>query len=262
MDTLTNVLVLGLFFVFIVLLVGNLLAWFKPSLLVAFFNIGYIEGKNYKGLQKYGFDFINSPSYKWYARMSFGVAIIVLVVGMISVCSGFGQISEEDQSSEIDLLVPSVKDIHSKAKKLALEWNSDAKLMQIQVEIVNPSTSYVENPKILLQYESEKLDNEMFGVICKNNRCTGEAYQVQTTLISQNVSPILVDMIQVDCTDAAIITLENGGSKYLRTQAAFDLANLRFDFEGNLYWVIILSNEKEESFSITIDSSTGEVIES
>ena len=76
MDNPNNIPSFVLVLVFIVLLVGNIIVWFNPNLFIAFLNIGKVDGKDYKGLQKYGFAFINHPSYKWFVRIIFSLAFL------------------------------------------------------------------------------------------------------------------------------------------------------------------------------------------
>lgn len=195
-------------------------------------------------------------------------AMLLLSLLLIGFTIAVRNIKESINIDPTSFRILPVNTYYSEAFKIASEWESDAYLTRILATFTMPD----ENDALLIEYS--------FRSRLKPNRWLSVAYTTVTAQANvsegefseENQRPLTQEIdiatLPFDTLDAIIIAYNNGGSDFIQKHRGISqdsFVELQQENEGlgtgNLVWVVTLAADRFTTMYITLDSTSGEVIE-
>lgn len=162
-----------------------------------------------------------------------------------------------------------IKAYYAEVEEIAKEWRADAYLDDISSTFTMPH----EDEDLLIHYgfRSPSDPGSWLLVFCTASDpvqikvSEGKFQEGKNRPLTKEID---VNQLPFDNLDAITIAYENGGKDFIQKHNSIDpdsLVQLRQENPalgtGKLVWVVIFSTNRFSGLSITLDSSTGEVIE-
>lgn len=145
------------------------------------------------------------------------------------------------------------------AWRMALQWRGDSRLVEIQASVASPKQ--VNIPYIEYQFHSPSENRLIFVVSCYTGGCSGQEFQVPTTL---PFGPVELDDDMIDSIDAAQIGIQNGGERFLSNNHTTMWVRLGTDNPrdiGPVVWLAFFSSlPSGQQLRVVIDPYTRDVI--
>ncbi len=194
-------------------------------------------------------------------------AILFLFIVSASACANHSQESTT-QASVSHLAVLSTRYFWSRALATAQEWQPDAYVRSVDVDVPLPTRSSPTSrgyPGVNFYFQSPSEDSVTFAVRCTADECSSFEVEQSPGYSLTPCLPITMDDFTLDSQDAIEIGLQHGGEEYIHrqtTNVVLKLIRVHPPCTGSVEWYVsFLEVAVLEDVNIFIDAATGEVIE-
>jgi hypothetical protein len=167
----------------------------------------------------------------------------------------------------LELNVPSAREYWLQALEMAQEWQPDAYVRGVDVDVplpARPSSVRPGYPGVRFSFCSASEDHITLVVSCSSERCDSFEIEQGSGYPLMHCTPIALDDFSLDSEDAVAIGLQNGGDDYMSSSTAYVVLKLHRDSpfcEGRVQWSITFAEPSGRVLDVFVDSVSGEIIE-
>ena len=163
-----------------------------------------------------------------------------------------------------DIKIRSLFDEYPMAHEIAKNWDVEAELFNVQIDNDISYGEVVKNSIIYRFEAAENMDNYL-RIKCFDEKCKWSLEPIAFSYLANGLSPILVDQLGIDSTQAFDIAMTRGDLVFDGEYGYIDLILTINSDTNELSWVVVNSTRNgliTKSYTyVRIDPFTGEVLE-
>lgn len=192
-------------------------------------------------------------------KLIFGILLVLLS----STCS----VADREVNDNAEPTVPRftvllVRDYLPSALALAQEWQSDAYLLNISVDVELPHVKSISN-EISFEFRSPSNENISLVIFCQKT-CSSE--ELTTTIELPQCLPLEISDSLLESREALELGLKNGGVDYINGENAYAFMYLERNYPrcngSTVTWRVQFGNYfSSEQVLFVFDAESGELLE-
>ena len=194
--------------------------------------------------------------------------LIILIIALLFL-SGCGREKAEIKNFDVDdFEIMSAKGYWDEAVRQAENWQEEAYLTHVSIEIPLPNSGMGESAVLGFHFLTSDSDILKLTVACKNNSCSQRETKHNPDFPLQHGKPIQKDDFSLTGEHAFEIGIQEGGINYIYNEdvvASLVLGRDGNDNSGPVIWVVnfiqFRTGDFPEELMVEIDANTGEVLE-
>lgn len=165
--------------------------------------------------------------------------------------------TNQSNGSQVKYEVLSLNDYFPNMEDIALDWDQDAALTKISIDVITPFTAR-KTPRIDAVFESKEVEGEAIAITCTSSGCKSYVYDISYSSFDY-IDPIQIDKVGLDSGDVVEIAIDQGAMAHLRTEGGYGDLRLVY-IEETLVWFCRFSSTGS-SLDLYIEPKSGEILE-